>query len=869
MYRSAGFGFAPDGNENFLYRSFIFDNNYGVQMSAFNNTVANSVFVNNRYSDMQMLGVGDKNPISDTERTRILNNTFVAGSTTNPVESISVQAGQHGARIQNNIFSGPYQRGITVSACGILNPTPPDPVTKIDPNPNDSYCAYTERNTIRNNVFGLTVPGHEIVVLGTDNQGQFNNPSSNPSVHPACVPGVGVPRGTMSACNKYLASPAAIKFASTSRPNYPLASDSPAKDYGVNDNTPGMIITDDYLANQRNDGATDAGAFEYCVGGACILPPSTATVTVQSSGASSVLFSYTGTDCTGPGTGTSTFTFTCPLNTLVTVVAPPAADGNNFSTWNSACTSQDIALRRCNLTLTTNATLIGSFGGTHTLTITTVGPDNGIPISIVPNDINNRGGCTPSPAAPCIRIYQSDIDEVTITVPEYAPGAAVNFFGGFVNCPRPGSVPNFGVCKTGMGSDRAIAANYSGDGCHIHKDLTRPPWDNTNGLPITLCSNSIRIYASLSDNVEQGTQSSGATGVIVGQPVFWDNDSDYAFVNFDGAPPSGTAPNVTNPDGYLTTFDMITSTALNTAFTSTPTVPTISSSAAFQFTGSGGTAPRTFECKLDAEVFSACISPKTLLNLAFGSHTFSVRAVDATGAVDQTPVSFTWTRDEFVRPVATITDGPGAAAGATVNSRDAVFVYSTADCAACQIQCRIDSLPLQNCGATTQTFTALLAGTHTFYVKAISNSGQQSDEASYQWNIQILGGGTFTPGNCVENISGGNLNIMRIWNNSGSIFSQQQPNGAIGVIEEVTTVLSPQGNNGLRINWQYPKTINLAPKNQDIFSDLDPDGWSQQNSLNLKVLDQCPQANVPPGTPAGATIKINAAIMKLGGSTLK
>lgn len=53
--------------------------------------------------------------------------------------------------------------------------------------------------------------------------------------------------------------------------------------------------------------------------------------------------------------------------------------------------------------------------------------------------------------------------------------------------------------------------------------------------------------------------------------------------------------------------------------------------------------PSSFECKLDAAAYVACISPWQMSSLSAGSHTVSVRATDTAGNVDPTPATATWT----------------------------------------------------------------------------------------------------------------------------------------------------------------------------------------------------------------------------------
>lgn len=61
----------------------------------------------------------------------------------------------------------------------------------------------------------------------------------------------------------------------------------------------------------------------------------------------------------------------------------------------------------------------------------------------------------------------------------------------------------------------------------------------------------------------------------------------------------------------------------------------------FRFTASDDSAG--FQCKLDGGKFKACRSPFTTRKLAFGRHTFSVRAMDASGDLDASPATYRFT----------------------------------------------------------------------------------------------------------------------------------------------------------------------------------------------------------------------------------
>ncbi len=63
------------------------------------------------------------------------------------------------------------------------------------------------------------------------------------------------------------------------------------------------------------------------------------------------------------------------------------------------------------------------------------------------------------------------------------------------------------------------------------------------------------------------------------------------------------------------------------------------------FAFSSSEAGSTFECSLDDAAFAACTSPHTSQVLGNGSHTFSVRAIDAAGNVDSSPAASSFTVD--------------------------------------------------------------------------------------------------------------------------------------------------------------------------------------------------------------------------------
>ena len=156
----------------------------------------------------------------------------------------------------------------------------------------------------------------------------------------------------------------------------------------------------------------------------------------------------------------------------------------------------------------------------------------------------------------------------------------------------------------------------------------------------------------------------------------------------------------------------------DTTIASGPSASTTSTSASFTFGSSESGS--TFECKVDADAYGSCTSPKSYSGLSTGQHTFSVRATDAAGNTDASPATQTWTittATDMTPPDTTMSSGP---TGST-NDNTPTFAFTASEPNAV-FECRVDAGAWSDCTSPWTTPT-LTDGAHSVSVRATDAAG--------------------------------------------------------------------------------------------------------------------------------------------------
>ncbi len=163
-----------------------------------------------------------------------------------------------------------------------------------------------------------------------------------------------------------------------------------------------------------------------------------------------------------------------------------------------------------------------------------------------------------------------------------------------------------------------------------------------------------------------------------------------------------------------------------------PSGPQAATTAQFTFFSPDAGGGATFDCKLDAGAFAPCTSPRDLVALTEGNHTFQVRVRDAVGNLDPTPATRSWMVD-LTPPDTTIVTGPTG----LVAQGSASFTFTSNEMGV-TYECSFDGAAYAPC-ASPVSATSLAQGAHTFGVRATDPAGHtDGSPASRSWTVDTI-----------------------------------------------------------------------------------------------------------------------------------
>ncbi len=134
-------------------------------------------------------------------------------------------------------------------------------------------------------------------------------------------------------------------------------------------------------------------------------------------------------------------------------------------------------------------------------------------------------------------------------------------------------------------------------------------------------------------------------------------------------------------------------------------------------------------CSMDSGTQTACPNGYQASNLADGTHTFQVYAVDGAGN-RQTPSSFYSFTVDTRAPIATLSSTPAK----NTNSTQAQFTFTADEPSV--FACTLDGSTVNGC-LSPMSYSGLAAGSHTFSVLAKDTLGNVGTPISYSWTIDL------------------------------------------------------------------------------------------------------------------------------------
>ena len=179
-----------------------------------------------------------------------------------------------------------------------------------------------------------------------------------------------------------------------------------------------------------------------------------------------------------------------------------------------------------------------------------------------------------------------------------------------------------------------------------------------------------------------------------------------------------TAGNVSSPYSY--SWTVTTTPVASITLASNVVSPTKSGIATFTFSSSASGS--TYQCSVDGAAYATCSSPDTL-SAAEGSHSFSVKGIDSSGASSSVS-TFNWVVDQTAPSTPSILSN---LVSPSKNNQVSYSFSSTDAVGVASYQCSQDGTTFATC--TSPKAYTLTDGTKSFYVKAQDAAGNVSGVA--------------------------------------------------------------------------------------------------------------------------------------------
>lgn len=263
-------------------------------------------------------------------------------------------------------------------------------------------------------------------------------------------------------------------------------------------------------------------------------------------------------------------------------------------------------------------------------------------------------------------------------------------------------------------------------------DLTAPTVSITQGPEAYINQTQAKVYFEGSDKARKivsfHCQLNGKSLSSCVSPNPFTNLTEGAYIFQVTA--KDEAGNVSQPAEYRWSVDL---TKPNLSFVQTPTEWTNSYEAHFVYRLNDNLSGiDQVDCQLDGASVDCDETMADLKNLTEGPHTLVLSAKDKAGN-QADPLDYSWGVDTIV-PTVQLTKTPDSQTASSQG--DFEFLAEDKDSGVLTSYCRIDSTTSQPCSSPI-SFNQLQEGNHLFWVSTKDKAGNQSDEESYQWLVDM------------------------------------------------------------------------------------------------------------------------------------